>query len=54
MTEEYTSVDVMFYHAVRKAKELFNLEKGENIVLTGGQASAKSGNTNTIRLEVTP
>lgn len=54
LTEEYTSVDVMFYHAVRKAKELFKLEKGSNVVLTGGQIGSKIGSTNTIRLEVTP
>lgn len=28
------------------------LNKGDNVVLTGGQTSGKSGNTNTIRLEV--
>lgn len=51
LSEEFNSVDVMFYHAVRHAKEIFDLEKGDNIVLTGGQTSGTSGNTNTIRLE---
>ncbi|MEE1029377.1 MAG: pyruvate kinase alpha/beta domain-containing protein, partial [Agathobacter sp.] len=49
--EEFNSVDVMFYHAMRHAKSVFQLEKGDNVILTGGQASGTSGNTNTIRLE---
>ncbi|MDD6400789.1 MAG: pyruvate kinase [Lachnospiraceae bacterium] len=51
LSEEFNSVDVMFYHAVRHAKEVFKLAPGSNVILTGGQASGKSGNTNTIRLE---
>ena len=42
----------MFYQAMRYAKKVFALSKGDNVVLTGGQISGKSGNTNTIRLEV--
>ncbi len=51
LSEEFNSVDVMFYHALVKAKEFFQLEKGDNVVLTGGQTNGVSGNTNTIRLE---
>ena len=51
LSEEFNSVDVMFYHAMRHAKSVFQLEKGDNVILTGGQASGTSGNTNTIRLE---
>ena len=51
LSEEFNSVDVMFYHAVQKAKNVFGLSKGDNIILTGGQTNGKSGNTNTIRLE---
>ncbi|MBQ6172714.1 MAG: pyruvate kinase [Clostridia bacterium] len=51
MSEEFNSVDVMFYHAVQKAKQVFGLTKGDNVILTGGQTNGKSGNTNTIRLE---
>ena len=51
LSEEFNSVDVMFYHAVGHAKRIFNLNKGDNVILTGGQASGKSGTTNTIRLE---
>lgn len=51
LSEEFNSVDVMFYHAIRHAQAVFQLNKGDNVVLTGGQTSGKSGNTNTIRLE---
>ena len=51
MSEEFNSVDVMFYYAIRHAKEVFGLEKGDNVILTGGLAGGASGSTNTIRLE---
>ncbi len=51
LSEEFNSVDVMFYHALRHAKNVLGLQKGDNVILTGGQASGQSGNTNTIRLE---
>ena len=51
LSEEFNSVDVMFYHALRHAKDVFGLQKGDNVILTGGQTSGQSGNTNTIRLE---
>lgn len=51
MSDEFDSVDVMFYHAAHHAAEILNLESGDNIILTGGQAGRQSGSTNTIRLE---
>lgn len=36
LSEEFNSTDVLFYHAVAAAKENFILEKGDNIVITGG------------------
>lgn len=51
LSEEFHSVDVMFYHALQHAKNIFHLQKGDNVILTGGQTSGQSGNTNTIRLE---
>lgn len=51
LSEEFNSVDVVFYHAVRQAKTEFNLKKGDNVILTAGQTSGQSGNTNTLRLE---
>ena len=51
LSEEFNSVDVLFYHALQKAKQIFTLDKGDNVVLTGGMINGSSGNTNTIRLE---
>ena len=51
MCEEFNSVEVMFYHAVNEAKKIFELSKGDNVVLTGGQPNGQSGNTNLIKVE---
>ena len=51
MSDEFDSVDVMFYYASRHAMDILELKSGDNIILTGGQASKQSGSTNTIRLE---
>ncbi|MBQ9898765.1 MAG: pyruvate kinase [Ruminococcus sp.] len=51
LSEEFNSVDVVFYHAMQKAKQIFGLTGGDNVILTGGQTNGRSGNTNTIRLE---
>lgn len=51
LSEEFTSVEVMFYHGMNKAKEIFRLQKGDNVVLTGGQINGKTGNTNMLKIE---
>ena len=51
MSDEFDSVDVMFYHAARHATDFLELKSGDNIILTGGQAGKQSGSTNTKRLE---
>ena len=51
LCEEYNSTEVMFYTSLNRAKEVFNLQKGDNVVLTGGQINGKSGNTNVIKVE---
>ncbi len=51
LSQEYNSLDVMFYQSLVKAKELLNLEKGDNVVLTGGMINGTSGNTNTLKIE---
>lgn len=52
LCEEFNSLDVMFYNGLQTAKDIFHLESGDNVVLTGGQKSGVSGNTNTIRVEL--
>ena len=51
LTEECTSMDVMFYHAMAGAKRTLNLQPGDNVVLTGGPINGRSGTTNTIKVE---
>ncbi len=52
LSKEYTSLDIVFYEALNHAKEIFSLKKGDNVVMTGGRTNGKSGNTNTIKVEV--
>lgn len=49
--EEYDSMDVIFFAALKSAKEIFDLKTGDNVVLTGGKINGSAGNTNTIRVE---
>ncbi len=51
LADEFTSQDVMFYHAMYHAKKLMGLQKGDRVVLTGGPLNGKTGNTNTIKVE---
>ena len=51
MSEQFGSMDVMFYYALKQAKEILNLEKGDNVILTGGPINGQCGNTNTIKVE---
>ncbi len=50
LSEEFSSLDVMFYFAVENAKKVLNMKHGDSLVLTGGK-SGKEGSTNTIRVE---
>ena len=52
LSKEFPSLDVVFYNAMSQAQKLFNLKKGDNVVLTGGPTIGNSGNTNTIKVEV--
>ncbi len=51
LSEEFTSMDVLFYHAKRAAIELGLVSKGDRIVITGGNPNGKSGNSNVINIE---
>ena len=45
-------MDVMFYHGLSNAKKYLGLKEGDTVVLTGGPINGKTGNTNTIKVEV--
>lgn len=51
LSREFTSIDVMFYYAVENARKTFDLQKGDNVIVTGGVINGGSGNTNTIKVE---
>lgn len=51
MCEKYSSIDVLFYIAKNRAAEVLDLRKGDRIVVTGGDITGKSGNTNLIKVE---
>ena len=51
LVDKFTSLDVMFYYALGRAKQMLNLKKGDSVVLTGGPIDGHSGNTNTIKVE---
>ena len=51
MAEQFSSMDVMFYYAQKSAVECLGLEKGDNLILTGGPINGQHGNTNTIKIE---
>ena len=49
--ERFTSTDVLFYTAKKIAEQALSLEKGDRIVITGGDVTGESGNTNLIKIE---
>ena len=51
LSEEYPSIEVVFYQALKAASKRLNLTKGDNVVLTGGRINGLPGGTNTIRVE---
>lgn len=51
LTENDSPMDVMFRQDLKQARQLFELKKGDNVVLTGGQINGEPGNMNTIRPE---
>ncbi len=51
MCEKFTSTDVLFYYAKKIAAGQVSMEKGDKIVITGGDTNGESGNTNLIKIE---
>ena len=50
-SEQFPSMEVLYYYASRAAKQELGLNAGDTIVMTGGNTSGKSGNTNVLRIE---
>ena len=51
LTEQFPSMEVLNYYALRATKSVLNLNAGDTVVMTGGNTSGESGNTNVIRIE---
>ena len=49
--DKFKSLDVMFYFAVDRVKNMMGLDAGDKVVLTGGPIDGTVGNTNTIKVE---
>ena len=51
LSEQFKSIDVLFYHAQRDAQQTLQLREGDKVVMTGGITDGTSGNTNLIKVE---
>ncbi len=51
MCETFNSTDVLFYTAKKMAVQQLSLQRGDRIVITGGDTTGCSGNTNLIKIE---
>ena len=51
LCEKYPSTDVLFYTATKMAPKLLPMEKGDSIVITGGDTTGVSGKTSLIKVE---
>lgn len=51
MCERFSSTDVLFYTAKKIAEQELSLNKGDKIIITGGDTSGTSGNTSLIKIE---
>ena len=54
LTEAFPSMEVLNYYAVRAARDALGLKSGDTVVMTGGDTSGTSGNTNVLRIETVP
>ena len=52
MSDEYSSVDILFYFAKQAAKESGIVKKGEMVVMTGGTPIGKGGNSSIINVAI--
>ena len=51
LTEHFPSMEVLYFYALRAAKDALKLQPGETVVMTGGNTTGESGNTNVLRIE---
>ena len=51
LTEQFPNIEVLNFYSLRAAKDALQLNDGDTVVMTGGDTSGESGNTNVIRIE---
>ena len=51
LTEQFPNIEVLNYYSLRAAKDALQLSDGDTVVMTGGDTTGASGNTNVIRIE---
>ena len=51
LTEQFPNMEVLNYYALRLARDTLHMQPGDTVVMTGGDTSGASGNTNLIRIE---
>ncbi len=51
LTEQFPNIEVLNFYSLRAAKDALQLSDGDTVVMTGGDTSGESGNTNVIRIE---
>ena len=51
LTEEFPSIEVLNFYALRAAGEALGLKKGDTVVMTLGDTSGTSGSTNVVRID---
>ena len=51
LCERFSTTDVLFRTAKEIATRALSLKQGDRIVITGGDTSGRSGNTNLIKIE---
>ena len=52
LTEQFPNIEVLNFYSLRAAKDALQLQDGDTVVMTGGDTSGESGNTNVIRIEM--
>jgi pyruvate kinase len=51
LTEQFPNMEVLYYYALKAARDALDLKAGDTVVVTGGNTNGESGNTNVIRIE---
>lgn len=51
LSDKFSAEDEMIEYALKKAEEIFSLQKGDSVVITLGKMDGHSGNTDTVKIK---